>query len=146
MVGSIALLFISLEVLFLLYNLAVFILPAFVGFTIGFWAIQTGAGVIGGLAVGVVAGALLFGLGHVALVVSRSAFVRMLIVLLFAIPATYAGYSFVQQIWPLLMPPTVWQSIFGIIVAVSTGVTVVARLSGASTAAAPAARTSHATR
>lgn len=145
MVGLIALLFVGFEVLFLLYKLAVFILPAFVGFTLGFWAIQTGAGVIGGFAVGIVAGALFFVLGHVALAISRSAFVRMLIILLFAIPATYAGYSFVQQIWPLVMPPTVWQSIFGVIAAVSTGGTVAARLIGASTTA-PAARTFHAAR
>jgi hypothetical protein len=51
----------------LLFTLAVFALPFFAGLTIGIWAFHTGAGVLGGIAVGLVAGGVTFGLGQLAL-------------------------------------------------------------------------------
>ena len=48
----------------LLFTLAVFALPFFAGLTIGIWAFHTGAGVLGGIAVGLVAGGVTFGLGQ----------------------------------------------------------------------------------
>lgn len=111
-----------------LYAFAVFMLPAFVGFAVGFWAIHTGAGVIGGFVVGIAAGALVFVAGQVIFSTSRSPLVRILVALLFALPATYAGYSIVQQVWALAMPPTVWRYVFGVVAAAITGGTAIARL------------------
>jgi hypothetical protein len=110
------------------FQFAVFALPVYVGFAAGFWAIHTGAGVIGGFLVGIVAGALVFIAGQVVFSTSRSPPVRILVALLFAVPATYAGYSVVQQVWALAMPPTPWRHVFGVVAAVATGWTVIARL------------------
>ena len=112
-----------------LYQFAVFALPAYLGFAAGFWAIHTGAGAIGGILVGIVAGALVFVIGQVVFAGSRSPIVRILVALLFAVPATYAGYSIVQQVWALAMPPTSWRYVFGVMAAMMTGGTALARLS-----------------
>ena len=40
----------------LLFTLAAFALPFFVGLTVGMWAFHTGAGALGGIIVGAVAG------------------------------------------------------------------------------------------
>jgi hypothetical protein len=51
----------------LLFTLAVFALPFFAGLTIGICAFHTGAGVLGGIAVGLVVGGVTFGIGQLAL-------------------------------------------------------------------------------
>ena len=111
-----------------LYQFAVFALPVYVGFAAGLWAIHTGAGAIGGILVGIVAGALVFVIGQVVFASARSPIIRILVALLFAVPATYAGYSVVQQVWALAMPPTVWRYVFGVVAAVITGSTAAVRL------------------
>ena len=65
----------------LLFTLAVFALPFFAGLTIGIWAFHTGAGVLGGIAVGLVAGGVTFGLGQLALAFVPWAWARLLIIL-----------------------------------------------------------------
>lgn len=112
-----------------LYQFAVFALPVYAGFAAGFWAIHTGAGAIGGILVGFIAGALVFVVGQVVFASSRSPIVRILVALLFAVPATYAGYSIVQQVWVLAMPPTPWRYVFGMMAALMTGGTALVRLS-----------------
>jgi len=42
----------------LLFTLAVFALPAFVGVTIGIWSVHTGAGVLGGILISLAAAGL----------------------------------------------------------------------------------------
>ena len=49
------------SICWLLFTLAVFALPFFAGLTIGIWAFHTGAGVLGGIAVGLVAGGVTLG-------------------------------------------------------------------------------------
>ncbi len=70
-----------------LYQFAVFALPVYVGFAAGFWAIHTGAGAIGGILVGIVAGALVFLVGQFAFASTRSLIIRILVAPLFAVPA-----------------------------------------------------------
>ena len=91
----------------LLFTLAVFALPFFAGLTIGIWAFRTGAGVLGGIAVGLVAGGVTFGLGQLALAVVPWAWARLLIILLYVAPATVAGYSAARRSprWRCLHPP-----------------------------------------
>ena len=76
----------------LLFNLAVYALPFFAGLTAGLAAYHSGAGVVGGILVGFFAGAVLLALGQVAFATVRSPLIRAAIALLFAAPATVAGY------------------------------------------------------
>ena len=112
----------------LLYFCAVYIVPFAVGVWVAFWAIHAGSGEIGGFALGAVAGVALFLIGKVMFQTTRSPAVRWLLAMAFAIPAAIAGFNLVEQIWPLIMTPTTWQYIIGVMVGAATGATVIARL------------------
>jgi hypothetical protein len=114
----------------LLFTLAVFALPFFVGLTIGIWAFHTGAGVLGGIALGLVAGGITFGLGHLALAFVPWAWLRLLIILLYVAPATVAGYSATHGIAQMSMPSPTWQTFFAVIGAIAVSVTAFVRFTG----------------
>ncbi|WP_029005372.1 hypothetical protein [Azorhizobium doebereinerae] len=114
----------------LLFNLAVFALPFFAGLTIGIWAFHTGAGVLGGIAVGVVAGGITFSLGQLALAFVPWTWLRLLIILLYVAPAAVAGYSATHGIAQMAMPSPTWQTIFAIIGAIAVSVTAFVRFTG----------------
>jgi len=111
----------------LLFNLAVFALPFFAGLTIGIWAFHTGAGMLGGIAVGVVAGGITFGLGQFALAFVPWTWLRLLIILLYVAPAAVAGYSATHGIAQMAMPSATWQIIFSVIGTVTVSVTAFVR-------------------
>lgn len=112
----------------LLYFCAVYIVPFAVGVWIAFWAIHAGSGEIVGFALGALAGIALFVIGKVTFQTSRSPAVRWLIVMAFGAPAAIAGFSLVQQVWPLVTTQTTWQYVVGAMAAAATGSTVIARL------------------
>lgn len=117
----------------LLFTLAAFALPFFVGLTVGMWAFHTGAGALGGIIVGLVAGGATFGLGQIALAFLPSAWLRLLIIMLFVAPATVAGYNATHGIAQIAMPSATWQMIFSVVGAVAVSVTTVVRLAGVAT-------------
>ncbi|MEQ8393687.1 MAG: hypothetical protein RIC85_02270 [Gammaproteobacteria bacterium] len=112
----------------LLYNLAVYVLPVAVGLWTGFWAMDTGAGPFGGIVVGFAAGVVVFVLGQAIFTSSRSALVRLLVALIFAVPAAYAGYSIMLQVLGLGDMTGVWAQVFAIVSGAVTGGTTIARL------------------
>lgn len=114
----------------LLFTLAVFALPFFVALTVGIWAFHTGAGVLGGILVGLVAGGATFGIGQFALGLVPWTWLRLLIILLFVAPAVVAGYSATYGIAHMAMPSATWQTIFAVIGAVAVGVTAFLRFTG----------------
>ncbi len=114
----------------LLFTLAVFALPFFVGLTTGIWAFHTGAGVLGGITVGLVAGGVTFGIGQLALAFVPWAWLRLLIILLYVAPATVAGYSATHGIAQIAMPSPTWQTIFAVIGAIAVSVTAFVRFTG----------------
>ncbi len=114
----------------LLFTLAVFALPLFASLTIGIWAFHTGAGVLGGIAVGLVTGGLTFGIGQLALAFVPWAWARLLIISLYVAPATVAGYSATHGIAQMAMPSPTWQTIFAVIGAVAVSVTAFVRFTG----------------
>ena len=123
----------------LLFTLAVFALPVYVGLTVGIWAIHTGAGALGGISAGLVAGGATFGIGQLALAFAPWVWLRLLIMLVYAVPATVAGYSATHGIAQMAMPSPTWQAIFAVIGAFAVGVTACTRITGAA-APGPAGR------
>lgn len=114
----------------LLFTLAVFALPFFVGLTVGIWAFHTGTGVLGGIVTGLVAGGATFGVGQFALGFVPWTWIRLLLILLFVAPATVAGYSATHGIAQMAMPSATWQMIFAVIGAVAVSVTAFLRFTG----------------
>jgi hypothetical protein len=114
----------------LLFTLAVFALPFFVGLMTGICAFHTGAGELGGITVGLVAGGVTFGIGKLALAFVPWAWLRLLIILLYVAPATVAGYSATHGIAQIAMPSSTWQTIFAVIGAIAVSVTALVRFTG----------------
>jgi hypothetical protein len=107
----------------LLFTLAVFALPFYVGLTVGIWAFHTGAGMLGAILVGLVAGGVTFGIGQLALAFVPWTWLRLLIILLYVTPATVAGYSATHGIAQMAMPSSTWQMTFSVIGAIAVSVT-----------------------
>ena len=107
----------------LLFTLAVFALPFFVGLTVGVWAFHTGSGVLGGILVGAAAGGATFGVGQFALAFAPWTWLRVLTIVLFVAPATGAGYSATHGIAQIAVPSATWQMIFSVIGAIAVSVT-----------------------
>ena len=76
----------------LLFVVAAYALPIFVGVTAGLVAYDSGAGPVGTMIVGAIAGALALMAGQIAFTVVRSFLVRAAIALIFAMPTAVAGY------------------------------------------------------
>lgn len=111
----------------LLYYCAVFALPVFIGLSVGFWALNAGAGVAS-VVIGFAAGVIVFVIGQFALLRSHSLAVRWIIVLLFAFPATVAGYSLLFQLSEFGVPSLAWRHVLGIAGAVIIGLAAISQL------------------
>ena len=77
----------------LIFTLAVYALPFFVGLYVFMLALHSGAGVLGAPLVAIAAGGVTLAIGQTAFAMTRSKIVRAIIAALFAVPATLAGYQ-----------------------------------------------------
>ena len=114
----------------LLFTLAVYALPLFVGVTAGLWVHESGAGVVGGIVVGVIAAGATAIIGQLIFAFARPLWVRLIVALLFAAPAAVAGYAATNGIAKHLMPSEGWQMAFSIVGAIAVGVTALFRMAG----------------
>ncbi|MFG1228596.1 hypothetical protein [Xanthobacter wiegelii] len=112
----------------LLFTLAVFALPFFMGVTAGTWAYGTGAGWLGAIVVGLLAAGGTFAIGQLLLVVARPLWLKLLVVLAFIAPAVVAGYAATHSIVKHTMPSETWQVIFASVGALAVGVVAFIRL------------------
>jgi hypothetical protein len=112
----------------LLFTLAVYALPFFVAVTAGIAAFHSGAGVIGAILVAAFVGGATLAIGQIVFATVRSQAVRAAVALLYAVPATIAGYSATHGLVQLSMPSATWQMIFAVIGAICVGCTAFARL------------------
>lgn len=114
----------------LLFNLAVFALPFFIGLNAGSWAYATGAGWLGGIVVGLLASGLTLAVGQGLLMLVRPIWARLLIALAFVAPAGMAGFYATLGIVKHMMPSETWQLTFSVIGAIAVGVTAFLRVAG----------------
>lgn len=114
----------------LLFTLAVFALPLFAGVSAGMWAYHTGAGWLGAILVGAVAGGMTLGIGQMLLAVIRPIWAKLAIAAIFVAPAVIAGYHAVHGIVKHTMPSETWQIVFSVIGAIFVGVTAFLRVAG----------------
>lgn len=114
--------------LVLLFTLAIYAVPFFVGLTVAMWAFETGAGVIGAILVGIVAGVVALFAAQLLFASVRSLALRAVIALLFAAPAAVAGYHAVLGISALLVPSEVWRYVFSAIGGLAVGASAAVQL------------------
>ena len=112
----------------LIFTLAVYALPFFVGLYIFMMALHGGAGILGAPVVGIAAGGITLAVGQTAFAITRSVIIRAIIAALFAVPATLAGYQVVFALSQIGVPSLVWREIFACLGAVFIGGTAWTRL------------------
>ncbi len=112
----------------LLFTLAIYALPFLAGMTAGLAAFHSGAGVIGALIVGFLAGGATLALGQIAIATTRTPLIRAIIGLLYAVPATVAGYQVSFALSGIGMSAGGWQTAFAVVGAVLSGVTAFSRM------------------
>ena len=112
----------------LLFTLAVFALPFFVGVTTGMWAFNSGAGWLGAILVAALAAGLTFGVGQLLLGTVRPLWAKFAIALVFVAPAAVAGYYATHGFAKHLMPSEGWQIAFSVIGAVAIGIAAFLRI------------------
>ena len=99
----------------LVFNLSVYVLPFFVGVSAASLAHRTGAGLVGSAIVGLIAGAITFGVGQAAFGVARSTLSRGVLGAIFAVPAAVAGYYSTLGIVALCIPGAGWRVAFSVV-------------------------------
>lgn len=117
----------------LLFTLAVFALPFFVGVNVGIWTHQAGTGIVAAFLIGAFAAGATFGIGQFLLAVLRSSWLRLLVALAFAAPAALAGFYATYGIVSHTMPTETWQLVFSIIGAAAVGITAFVRVTALAT-------------
>ena len=112
----------------LIFALAIYAVPFFVAANIGMLGLNSGAGVIGALFLGIVAGGSTLVIGQTAFAMTRSTTLRSAIGAIFAIPAVIAGHHVVLAMSQIGVPSLVWREVFACLGAVSVGATAWMRL------------------
>ncbi|MGZ5153207.1 MAG: hypothetical protein ACXWC5_24560 [Burkholderiales bacterium] len=97
--------------------------------TAGIHTYQTGAGPLWAIVVGFVAGGFTLVVGQYAFAVARSPIVRLVVELLFAVPAARAGYDVTLALAHIGIPQEWWRESFAVFGAIAVGSTTWARLS-----------------
>jgi hypothetical protein len=114
----------------LLFTLAVYALPLFIGITAAFAAYQHGSGVFGAILIAALVGATTLAIGQLAFALVRSPLIRACLALGFAAPAAVAGYYATLGLIHIGVPSQSWCEAFAWIGALLTGGTAFARLAG----------------
>ncbi len=112
----------------LLFRLAIYALPFLAGLTAGLAAFHSGAGVIGVLIVGFLVGGAILALGQIAFATTRTPLIRAVIGLLYALPATVAGYQVSFALAGIGMSAGGWQMALAVVGAALSGVTAFSRM------------------
>jgi hypothetical protein len=115
----------------LLFTLAIYALPFFVGVAAGLCAYHTGAGPLGAITLALLAGGATLAAAQIVFAIVRTPLVRFVLALLFAGPAALAGFCATQGLTALTMSSQTWSQIFGVIGAIVIGVTAWLRLADA---------------
>ena len=130
----------------LLFSLAVYALPFLAGLSVGLAAFHSGSGFSGAFVVGLRVGVPILVLGQIVFATVRTPLIRLLIGLIYAVPATVAGYQLCFALAGIGVPAGDWQHVFAAAGAAAVGLTAFARMAlfiPPSDGQGPVERTSH---
>ena len=96
----------------LFFTLASYALPFMLGLEVARFAYHSGSGFLGAVLVGIVAGALVFGLAFLLLGIVRSPVLQITVALVHTTPAVVAGYALVYGITREYVPSDIWRQLF----------------------------------
>jgi hypothetical protein len=112
----------------ILFALAVHALPFFCGVAAGFAAYHSGSGPIAAIVLGAVTGGIVLLIGQVAFTRLRSPPVRIMLAVVFAVPAAIAGYHAALGLAYMVVPVEGWREAIAITGAIMVAGTAVARM------------------
>jgi hypothetical protein len=112
----------------LIFNVAILALPFFIALSAGRLAFASGGGILGAIAIALLAGVATLALGQVILALSRSTSLRLAVALVFVGPAAYAGYHVVLGLSRIGGVHGVWQPVLAGVGAIAVGAAALARL------------------
>ena len=113
----------------LIFTLAVYAFPFFVAVSAGMLALNSGAGTIGAIFVGIGAGTFTLLAAQFLFTAARSLIARALIAAVFAVPAAIAGYHVAYSLIGINESTEAWRQALGVAGAVITGAVAWSRLS-----------------
>ena len=113
----------------LVFTLAVNVLPFFVAVSVGMLALSNGAGALSAITVGVSVAACTLIAGRFLFAVSRSLMIRGLVAAVFAVPAAVAGYHVAYGILGLGQTAEAWRHALGVAGALVTAAVAWRRMS-----------------
>ncbi|MGE4483217.1 hypothetical protein [Acidocella sp.] len=99
----------------LIFNVAIYALPCFVGAWAGIAAYHSGAGFIGAAIIALAIMAATIIAGQLAILATPVPAIRAAIALLFAVPAAIAGYSATLGLAEIGIPSHAWSVAFAVI-------------------------------
>jgi len=112
----------------LLFTLAVYATPFFVGVTAALAAFDHGAGVIGALIVGPAASVITLVSSQAAFAAAKSPAIRCALALVFATPAAIAGFHATVDLAQIGISSEIWRGLFAVVGAILVGCTAFVRL------------------
>jgi hypothetical protein len=112
----------------LLFALAVYALPLFVGVAAGLAAYHKGSGPIGTIVVGAIVSSVILIAARIAISMFRSRLVRAAIALLFAVPAGVVGYHAALGLAHIGIPTEGWRQVMAVAGAIILAATAWARM------------------
>lgn len=112
----------------LLYALVVDALAFFAALSIAFAAFNAGAGVVGAIALALIAGVAVLTLARISFAAARSGPLRLAITLIYAIPAGVAGYQLLGAFAGLGGASEVWRDAMAFLGALAVAAAARARL------------------
>lgn len=115
----------------LFFTLATYALPLMLGLEVGRFAYHSGAGFLGAVLVGIVAGMLVFGLAFLLLGIVRSPVLQIAVALVYTAPAVVAGYALVYGITREYVPSDIWRQLFCVAGGLFVGFSAMLRLMAA---------------
>ena len=115
-------------VCWLMFSLAVYALPFFIGMTIALAALHGGAGIVVAFAAGATSAGIALALGRIAFTTTRAPWIRTLIGMLYAVPAALAGYHLSLGLAKLGMTGDGWREAFALGGAILIGITALSRM------------------
>ena len=112
----------------LIFNLAVYALPLFVGVSAASWANAHGSGFVGAGVIGLFAGALALAVGKTVRTTTRSPALRLGVLAVYLIPAAVAGFALARHIAGWTVTGEAWRTGVAVIGAAVTTLVAYARL------------------
>jgi len=112
----------------LLFTFATLAFPVFVAVSVGIWLSAIGMGSFAAVLLGTVAGILTLGIGQLVFVVAQATWLRLLVGIIYVVPAGIAGYYAALRFAELGPTSEVWKVAIAAVGATAVGVTALARL------------------